>query len=87
MVDSVSLTSVADELLAETPSVNKHLGINLAAGTELALDFPGTLKIDRLKVAGRQYRGLVGASDLPGVLSGQGKLLVEDKSGLRIFFR
>ena len=82
-----SLTPVADELLAEAPSVNKHLGIDLAAGAELALDFPGTLKIDRLKVAGRQYKGLLGAYDLPGTLSGQGKLLVEDKSGLRIILQ
>ena len=56
-------------------------------GAELALDFPETLKIGRLRVAGRKYRGLVSASDLPECVSGQGSLLGEQKSGLYIIMR
>jgi hypothetical protein len=84
MVDGVSLTPVADELLAEAPSAPKYLEIDVAEGAELALDFPGTLKIGRLRIAGRKYKGLVSAADLPECVSGQGSLLVEQKSGLYI---
>lgn len=77
MIDGVSLKPVADELVAETPRLSEDLEISVSAGAKLALDFSGTVKVGRLRIAGRNYSGIVDASVAPGVLSGQGKIEVE----------
>ncbi len=77
IIDGVSLTPVAGELLAEAPDAPQDIEIVVAEGAKLALDFPGTMKVGRLKIAGRNYSGTVDASIAPGVLSGQGKLEIK----------
>ena len=81
----MSLTPVADELLSETPDLPETLEISVAAGAELALDFPGTLKIDKLQIAGRSYVGTIDASVVPGVVIGQGAIEVTPKGTMVIF--
>jgi len=74
MIDGVSLTPAAGELLAETPDVPEDIEISVARGAELALDFPGTMKVGRLRVNGHAVYGTIRASDAPGVISGQGAI-------------
>lgn len=87
LVDSVSLTLAGDELLADTPATPQYLEIDVADGAELALDFPGTLKVGRLNIAGQKYTGVVNAATLPGVISGQGAFEISPRPGMIIIFR
>jgi len=85
MIDGVSLMPVGDTLLSETPDVPETLEISVATGAELALDFPGTLKVERLRIAGRNYSGTVDASVAPDVLSGTGKIEIKQRGFMLIF--
>lgn len=84
LIDGVSLTPVGDTLLSETPDVPEALEISVADGAELALDFPGTLKVERLRIAGRNYSGTVDASVAPDVLSGTGKIEIKQRGFMLI---
>ncbi len=84
MIDGVSLKPVADELVAETPRLSEDLEISVSAGAKLALDFSGTVKVGRLRIAGRNYSGIVDASTVPGVITGQGAFEVKTRGMILI---
>ena len=85
LIDGVSLTPVADELLSEMPDVPETLEISVVAVSLKKKDFPGTLKIDRLRIAGRSYVGTIDASTAPDVIFGPGTIEVTPKGTLMIF--
>ncbi len=64
---------------------DEDIVVNVADGARLRLDFPGTLKLDGLKYAGRSYSGTLTAERCPFLL-GPGSLEVTPK-GTVLFFR
>ena len=52
--------------------------IEVASGAKLRLDFPGNLKLDTVKYAGRSYSGTLTAENCPFIL-GPGSLDVKPK--------
>ena len=85
-VDGVSIRRVDESTFAaETPDVQASTSIELAAGAKLKLDFPGTLKLDGLRYAGRSYSGILTADNCP-CLFGPGALDITPK-GTVILFR
>ena len=58
--------------------------VDVADGARLRLDFPGTLKLDGLKYAGRSYSGTLTAERCPFLL-GPGSLEVTPKGTVLLF--
>ncbi len=84
-LDGVSIKRVADgAFAAETPDVSNKTSVEIAAGARLRLDFPGTLKLDGLKYAGRSYSGTLTAERCPFLL-GPGSLEVTPKGTVLLF--
>ena len=83
-VDAVSIVK-ADDLAAEAPSVPEKLQLSVAAGAKLRLDYPGTIKVDHLRLGGRSVTGTVTAAKYPDFLSGPGAIEIMPKCTFIIF--
>lgn len=84
-VEGVSIRAVRD---AEVMSLPENLAITMGAGTTLNLSYSGTNTIERLKVNGVSYKGVVDANVLPGVIFGSGALnVVPNPTGMMILLR
>ena len=85
-LDAVSIRYVKDgTFTADTPDVTESASIEIAEGAKLRLDFPGNLKLDNVKYAGRSYSGTLTAERCPFLL-GPGSLEVTPK-GTVLFLR
>ena len=86
LMDAAQLYRVETDGAFTTP---KDLELIVANGAKLALDFAGTNVVSRLRIGGKNYRGIVSLATHPellGTLSGCGTLLVEPK-GLILIVR
>ena len=86
LMDAAQLYRVETDGAFTTP---KDLELIVAKDAKLALDFAGTNVVSRLRIAGKNYRGIVSLATHPellGTLSGCGTLLVEPK-GLILIVR
>lgn len=83
-VDAVSIVK-ADDLAAEAPSVPEKLQLSVAAGAKLRLDYPGTIKVDHLRLGGRSVTGTITAAKYPDFLSGPGTIEIMPKCTFLIF--
>ena len=85
-VDRVSIRAV--ETADDTPDIPEDLEISVGSGALLRLDYPGTNKIGRLRIAGRSFAGLISLAthpELASSLSGPGTLEVTAKGTMVIF--
>jgi len=84
-LDGVSIRKVKDGAFADvTPDVAEDTVIEVANGAKLRLDYPGALKVDGLRYAGRSYSGTLTAENCPFIL-GPGSLDVKPKGTVLIF--
>jgi hypothetical protein len=84
-LDAVSIRYVKDGTFTDaTPDVPESASIEVAEGAKLRLDFPGNLKLDNVKYAGRSYSGTLTAENCPFIL-GPGSLDVKPKGTVLIF--
>jgi hypothetical protein len=84
-LDGVSIKRVKEETYAaSTPDIQESTSIEIASGAKLRLDFPGNLKLDAVKYAGRSYSGVLTAENCPFIL-GPGSLDVKPKGTVLIF--
>lgn len=86
VIDGVSVCSCDDSFQSNVPAVSKGLNISVASGSELVLEYPGTLKVASLRVNGKKYHGTVSAADLPSNVKGVGQVEIEP-TGLMLIFR
>ena len=83
-LDGVSVKKATDLAADATPDVPESATIEVAEGAKLRLDFPGNLKLDNVKYAGRSYSGTLTAENCPFIL-GPGSLDVKPKGTVLIF--
>lgn len=86
LIDAVTVCKITTGGTIDLP---ENLDLDLAKGTQLRLDFDGTKKIDRLRINGRRYTGLVSLETHPELLpylAGRGALEVR-KYGLTLIVR
>ncbi len=84
-LDAVSIRYVKDGTFTDdVPDVPESASIEVAEGAKLRLDFPGNLKLDTVKYAGRSYSGTLTAENCPFIL-GPGSLDVKPKGTVLIF--
>ena len=76
-IDGVSIRKVLGEV-SETPTMPnaEKTTIEVTAGARLQLDYPGCLRVDRLKLGGRSVHGIVDAQHYPEFISGLGSIEV-----------
>ena len=80
LVDEVSVVK-CDGLAASVPDVPAKLAVEVASGAELALDFPGTLELDSLRLGGRSAgSGDISAVTHPDYIVGAGTIFVRPKA-------
>ena len=58
---------------------------NAATGAKLRLDYPGTIRLDRLELGGRGVSGTVTAARYPDYISGPGAVEVRAKATVILF--
>ena len=78
----------AVETADDTPDIPEDLEISVESGALLRLDYPGTNKVGRLRIAGRSFTGLISLAthpELASSLSGPGTLEVTAKGTMVIF--
>ena len=80
----MSVKKTTDLAADAVPDISKDTAIEVADGSKLRLDFPGTLKLDSLRYAGRSYSGTLTAENCPFIL-GPGSLDVKPKGTVLIF--
>lgn len=83
-LDGVSVKKATDLAPDATPDVPESASIEVAEGAKLRLDFPGNLKLDTVKYAGRSYSGTLTAENCPFIL-GPGSLEVSPKGTVLLF--
>ena len=84
-LDAVSIRHVKDgTFMADTPDVPASASIEVAEGAKLRLDFPGNLKLENVRYAGRSYSGTLTAENCPFIL-GPGSLEVTPKGTVFLF--
>ncbi len=84
-LDAVSIRYVKDGTFTDaTPDVPESASIEVAEGAKLRLDFPGNLKLDTVKYAGRSYSGTLTAENCPFIL-GPGSIEVTPKGTVLLF--
>ena len=87
LVDDVSVVKMDGGLAAETPIVTKKTALEVASGATVALDFPGTLELDSVRLGGRSARsGVISAATHPDYFVGAGSIFVRPK-GTAIYMR
>ncbi len=89
ILDNLTLVREANVETSGLIVLPRSLEFTLAEGAKLALDFAGTNVVSRLRIGGKNYRGIVSLATHPellGTLSGCGTLLVEPK-GLILIVR
>ena len=84
LLDGLSLVRADDR--DDVPSVPKKMGITVASGARLVLDYPGTIKVRRLKLGGVSKVGIVNAATDPDYIGGIGSIEVVP-SGITVNFR
>ena len=82
-VDEVSVTKTA--FAADVPDVPETAQVSVAAGAKLRLDYPGTIRLDRLELGGRGVSGTVTAARYPDYISGPGAVEVRAKATVILF--
>ena len=82
-VDEVSVTKTA--FAADVPDVPETTQVSVAAGAKLRLDYPGTIRLDRLELGGRGVSGTVTAARYPDYISGPGAVEVRAKATVILF--
>lgn len=82
-VDGVSVKKA--RFAADVPDVPETAQISIAAGAKLRLEYPGTIRLDRLELGGRSVSGTVTAKSHPAYVSGPGAVEVRAKSTVLIF--
>lgn len=85
VVDGLSLKRVVDGMRTP-PSVPEDLVLDVAAGATVDLDFDGSIKVEKVKYAGKVYRGTLTAANCPA-LTGAGVIETSPKVGSVIIFR
>ena len=76
-IDGVSIRKVLGEV-SETPTMPnaEKTTVEVAVGARLQLDYPGCLRVDRLKLGGRSVHGIVDSRRYPEFISGLGAIEV-----------
>lgn len=77
-IDEVELVPAdgASALAAPTPDLPAELSVEVVSGATLDLDFPGTVKLRRLRLGSSLVGGIVSAATHPEYISGTGSLQV-----------
>jgi hypothetical protein len=84
-LDAVSIRYVKDGTFTDdVPDVPESASIEVADGAKLRLDFPGNLKLDNVRYAGRSYSGTLTAENCPFIL-GPGSIEVTPKGTVLLF--
>lgn len=85
VIDGLSLKRVTDGMRTP-PSVPEQLVLDVAAGATVDLDFDGTIKVEKVKYAGKIYRGTLTGANCPA-LTGTGVIETSPKVGVVVIFR
>ena len=85
MVDDISVVKFDGVLASETPDISDKLELSVASGAEVALDFPGTLRLFGLRLDGVSSIGTFSAATHPEYFTGTGMIEVLPKGTIILF--
>ena len=82
LIDEVSIEHV--DFATEDSVMPESTALNVAEGACLRLDFPGTNRVDRVRLGGRTVVGVIDETTYPEYVKGPGALFVQAKGTLVI---
>lgn len=83
-VDDISVVKCDDGLASATPDITDDLTLDVASGAEIALDFPGKLRLYGLRLDGRTKSGTFSSATHPDYFTGAGTIEVLPKGTIII---